>query len=208
MLKFRGLPALAIVLAILPLPQQAAAAWDIAADYSLTSNPAGPWSYGRAWTVGAPAIDLFTVRWGDSGWYMGNVGHGGPSMQAGVLLWAKNNTNGYPVLRWTAPASGRYCVAVTFTGADSRGGDNHVYVVKNGTPLFGGRIQLYLQELVYASSDIDLATGEYIDFTAQWGGEVNSEYGWVRVSGFVASAVDCATSITPADWGACKSLFR
>lgn len=188
------------------------AAWDVAADYSTTSNPSGAWRYGRASTVGSAAIDLLTVRWGTSGWYMGNVGHGGPSVQAGVLLWAKNNTNGYPVIRWTAPAAGSYCVAVKFTGADSRGGDNHVYVVKNGTTVFSGRVVQYLQELSYEAIGphaFDLAEGDHIDFTAVWGGTVNSEYGWVGLTGFIAPAQDCPTlAVSPADWGRVKQRFR
>src|ERR1039458_9722950 len=47
-----------------------AASWDISAGYSATSNPNGPWSYGRKWTVQAAAMDVFTVP----SWWFGNYG--------------------------------------------------------------------------------------------------------------------------------------
>ena len=72
------------------------APWDITADYSATSNPTGAWSFGRKLSVSASAMDVFTVRWGDSGWYLGNVGNGGPSVAAGPQFWAKANGTGVP----------------------------------------------------------------------------------------------------------------
>lgn len=95
--------------------------WDMSADYSWTYNPNGAWSYGRKWSPESGAYDLMTVRWGSTGWYLGNYGHGGPSIQAGPALWAKDNSNGLPVVRWTCPKAGSYDLACTFTGIDSRG---------------------------------------------------------------------------------------
>ena len=116
------------------------AGWDLVGQYSIASNPTGAWSYGRKWSATAPGLDVFGVRWGSYGWYMGNVGHGGPSIQgvagSSVILWAKNNSNGLACARWTAPFAGRFTLHAAFVGADSRGVDNNVYVVVDGVQLF------------------------------------------------------------------------
>ena len=62
-----------------------ATSWNLSNDYSGTSNPIGAWSYGRKWTVQAAAMDLFTVKWGSCGWYLGNAG-------GGVAMWATSIT--------------------------------------------------------------------------------------------------------------------
>lgn len=159
--------------------------WDMSEDYSITNNPSGEWSYGRKWTVDGVAFDLFTETWGDSGWWFGNWGHGGPSIQGYPALWAKNNSNGYPAVRWICPKSGYYIISGTFFGVDSRGVDNMVYMVINGTTMFTGHLQYYGDITEYYFEGIYLSEGEPVDFLTVWNQGVYSEYGWISVYGMI-----------------------
>lgn len=158
-----------------------AGSWDISTNYSTTSNPSGAWSYGRKWTVQTTTMDLFTVRWGSSGWNFGNTGNGGPAVQAGPVMWAKYNGNGYPCIRWTCPKSGKYNIRGGFNAADNRGMDSFVYVVINGSITFSNRIQSYPQSVAFTNDSVSLNQGNFVDFTLTWGGGVYSEYSWTDV---------------------------
>lgn len=175
----------AIVLLALTTSGICADSWDISAGYSATNNPNGAWSYGRKWAVQTNAMDLFTVQWGDSGWYLGNAGNGGPSIQGGPTMWAKNNGNGYPCDRWTCPKLGKYNIEGQFYAADSRGMDSFVYVVINGTITYSNRITSYPQTVAFTNDSMTLNQGDVVDFTTTWGGSVSSEYSWAGVSGAI-----------------------
>jgi hypothetical protein len=164
--------------------------WDIVANYSTTSNPNGVWSYGRKWTVESSSLDLMTVRFNNVAWWFGNLGHGAPSVwdpgQWGtnnISLWAKNNSNGLPVVRWTSPEPGSYKLTGTFVSADSRGVDSFVYVVINGTIRFNSRITSAVQVAPFSFDQVALAQGDYVDFVVVWGGGVYSEYSVTGVTG-------------------------
>src|ERR1043166_1164844 len=176
----------ACLLLLSTLPGFPADSWDISTDYSSTSNPSGPWSYGRKSAVTSNELDLFTVRWSTSGWYLGNAGNGGPSVYSGPNLWAKANANGYPCARWICPKTGSYNVVGQFTGNDSRGVDNLVYVVVNGTTIFSSRVQAYLQAVPFSSQNLTLHEGDVVDFTLVWGGTGDSENGWTDVDAVIS----------------------
>lgn len=161
--------------------------WDASDDYSINYNPNGVWSYCRKWSVEGTAADVMTVRWGGSGWYLGNVGHGGPSIQSGPILWAKNNSNGYPAARWRAPKRGIFSVGGRFRGADSRGVDSYVYVVVNGTIVFAGRVQGYQQAVAFALGPMSMDAGALVDFVVVWAGGVYSEYSWTGLDALITS---------------------
>ena len=146
-------------------------AWDVVVDYSAIHNPNGVWSYGRKWTVESSSLDLMTVRFNNVAWWFGNWGHGAPSVwdpgQWGtnnISLWAKNNSNGLPVVRWTSPEPGSYKLTGTFVSADSRGVDSFVYVVINGTIRFNSRITSAVQVAPFSFDQVALAQGDYVDF--------------------------------------------
>lgn len=159
--------------------------WSAATDYSITENPNGAWSYGRKWSPTVSAIDLMPVRWGDSGWYLGNWGHGGPSIQGYVNMWAKDNSNGLPALRWTAPRVGTYSVDIEFTGNDSRGVDVYAFVIVNSVEMFSQRILGSGSLAHYSAQNIAMNSGDTIDLVVQWGGSVYYEYNWTLVSATV-----------------------
>lgn len=167
------------------------ASWNASSDYSNTSNPNGVWSYGRKSIVNGQGFDVMTVRWGDSGWYLGNAGHGGPSIQSGPLLWAKDNSNGKPAVRWRCSTTGTYRIEGRFTGADSRGVDSRVYVVMGGTNAFSGRVRANQQAVPFVIESVRIDAGATIDFVLEWGGDVNSEYSWTDLDATISdSAVE------------------
>lgn len=184
------------------------AGWDLVGQYSIASNPTGAWSYGRKWSATAPGLDVFGVRWGSYGWYMGNVGHGGPSIQgvagSSVILWAKNNSNGLACARWTAPFAGRFTLHAAFVGADSRGVDNNVYVVVDGVQLFTARIVDNTTIVPFDAQELQLGAGSTIDLVVQWAGGVYSEYGWISASAHVSRGCGCPADVDDgAGAGAC-----
>ncbi|MFI5366276.1 MAG: hypothetical protein ACHQ4J_11690, partial [Candidatus Binatia bacterium] len=168
-----------------PTPQPLAT-WDAGADYSASSNPNGAWSYGRKFSVEGGSFDLMTVQWGASGWYLGNVNPGDPSIQAGPILWARDNGNGLPVVRWTAPQTGLYSVTGNFVGADSRGVDSWVYAVVNESTQFTDRVTGYQTEKPFDLGKQSLNAGDHIDFIVQWTGVVFSGYGWTQLDALIS----------------------
>ena len=75
-----------VVALVTPVELLATTSWDLQNDYSGQNNPNGPWSYNRKETIAGTAADPMTVQWGTDGWYLGNVGNGGPSIQGGVAF--------------------------------------------------------------------------------------------------------------------------
>lgn len=155
--------------------------WNMSIEYSSQNNPNNVWSYGRKWGPEGPGFDLMTVRWGSSGWYFGNWGHGGPSIQSGPLLWAKNNTNGFPVVRWKSPKAGYYHLTSTFRGADSRGVNVLCYITVNDSIIFNDTVISYLDSTQCSIDIFHLEKDDYIDFLVKWNGGVYSEYNWTAV---------------------------
>ena len=101
-------------------------------------------------------------------------------------MWPKNNGNGYPCGRWTCPKTARYGLRSTFTGIDARGVDNFVYAVINGKAVFSSRVQGYQAAVTFATNNVPLSQGAYIDFTLVWAGGVDSEYGWTDVDAVIS----------------------
>jgi hypothetical protein len=159
--------------------------WNMSDEYSSENNPTGPWSYGRKWSPDGGTFDLFTYRWGNSGWYLGNVGHGGPSIQAGPDLWAKDNSNGLPCVRWACPDSGFYSVNSTFIGWDSRGVSAITFVVVNNAIKFSAPLIANGDSTNYMSDYFYLNQGENIEFLIRWNYGVYSEYSWTLVHALI-----------------------
>jgi hypothetical protein len=128
---------------------------DLVADFSIDSNPAGPWSYGYSKTLGGQfnrhkqsRTDIFQ---GVDGW-------GSPQVQEN--LWVMRNRSGamitgnpptytiphdmlhmhpgeggiFDVVRWTCRRSGPYSIQGVFSGLDSgAAAEADVHVRKNST---------------------------------------------------------------------------
>jgi hypothetical protein len=167
--------------------------WDTVDDWSTVYNPNGVWSYGRTWDVNVSSFDIANIRW-DYGWYMGNWGHGGPSFLDAAQMWAKDNSNGYPVIRWTAPDTGLYQLIGSFSGADSRGVDNWVYVTVNNVVQFQDRISSPSDSASFSFNNLNLNQGDTIDFMLTYAGGVYSEYGWTLADATIAVAPEPISS--------------
>jgi hypothetical protein len=135
----------------------ATATFDAVGDFSATSNPAGPWSYGWEPSLGG----VFTLDAAeDSGTYQGidlwegpdncgvealrpfvGLNHtgatlnyaSGVSQPADMLVLHPSCTGKFSVIRWTAPATGSFEVAGLFEGIDTRGPTTDVHVLQNST---------------------------------------------------------------------------
>ncbi len=180
------LASITVAFCILPLDVWAGV-WELDQDYSGITNPNGQWSYGRKWHPGGTAFDLFTTQWGETGWYLGNWGHGGPSIQGEpTQLWAKDNSNGLPAARWTCPESGSYHIGAMFYGWDSRGVDVNVYVAINGAIVHVGHVPAYQETSYYFSNGaVGLAVGDVIDFVVEWAGGIYWETSWTHVTALI-----------------------
>jgi hypothetical protein len=185
---------LLVLYSFLPSVTNVYASWDVSAEYSWTSNPNGVWSYGRKWDMEGSGFDLMSIRWGSTGWLVGYPNYyWHPSVQAGPLLWANDNSNGFPVVRWTSPESGLYDLTCTFTGADSRGNDNQVYVTINGDVEFTSHIQAYQGTATYSLDSFYLAQGSTIDLSTKWNGATTAAYNWIGITGTIESVPEPAT---------------
>jgi hypothetical protein len=165
--------------------------WDASADFSITANPNGAWSYCGKPTIEGTSAFLLTHVWDGWIWFPGNVGHGAPAVGSGPVMWAKNNSNGYPAVRWTCPEDGSYDIQGSFSGADGRGVDNLVYVVIDGVIQFNGHVASNEDVAPFFIDDVYLEEGEVVDFTLKWNGGVYSEYGWTLVSAVIPEPTGC-----------------
>lgn len=159
--------------------------WDMGKEYSKTSNPNGVWSYGWRTEPTGDGFALSSYIYQNTFWLRG-YGIWSPSIQPGPLLWSSNNVDGFPVVRWTCPANGNYKIETTFTGADSRGDDDLVWVVIGGTPVFSGEVHGYGNSTSYNNTTV-LQAGDYVDFVVKWDDRVSYYDGsWIRLSGIIS----------------------
>lgn len=151
--------------------------WNMADDFSGVSNPNGVWSYGRKWIPNGSSFDLFTHQT----WWFGNSGHGAPNVRAGIAMWAKDNSNGLPVVRWTCPEDGNYKLESTFTGTWEGGVSVITYITINDSIYFSDNITGHLESVNYANDKINLSQNDYIDFLIKFNGGITPESSWVTV---------------------------
>ena len=133
-------------------PQRKNADYDAVRDFSIQSNPNGPWSYGYMTGSNSP-FTLYTVPDTDcypgysfSGWhkegacYIPFLLHNDSDK---VICWetfcipttylflSPGPDNGSSVLRWTAPSSGRFLLEGKFVGLDCCTTSTYVHVLLN-----------------------------------------------------------------------------
>ena len=169
--------------------------WSSSGEYSKDNNPNKIWAYGKKSNPTASEFELMSIKWGDAGWFSGNIGDGSPSITSGPILWAKDNANGLPVVRWTCPKSGFFSINSFFADNDSRGVNNNVFVTLNDSLLFTGNVRTGSQVAEFDVGNIYFNKNDHLDFVVKWDGSVNSDYGWTRASA-VITQID-AFPITP-----------
>jgi hypothetical protein len=165
-----------------------AASWDAADDFSATSNPNGAWSYG--WSVSrGSAFNVDTVAttvsglnvWTNSSTQIepdvafngtsGTINSSGTNpIPAGSLAFHPGPSGENAIVRWTAPSTGSYDIAATFTGRDNFGPTTtDVAVLSNGTQLWAGEVSAYLATQSIPAARLNLNAGDTIDFTVGYG---------------------------------------
>lgn len=200
--------------AVAALPY-AASAYDAAADFSIGSNPNGVWSYGWSVSLGS-TFNLDTASTnaqyglsGLNGWLGNQTPEGipyilrnttaNPILVAGATTYQPGqlalNMNGsqYAVLRWTAPSSGLFTIAATFSGLSSVGDSSDVHILLNGVSLFDSAVNGSPSPTPYSGIQ-NVAAGDHIDFAVGFGSNGNDHE---DTTGLAASivAVPCPNII-------------
>jgi len=183
-----------IILSFLGVGEKAQAApilFDVAADFSATSNPNGAWRYGWSTTTGS-GFNLDTTQAVVSSLNVwegipGSDGFGNPSISFNPTVnpivlsgtsWEPDRVVFHPgragqnaVIRWTAVAAGMIDIDVSFQGRDSvTGATTDVHVLHNISPLFSGLVTGFGPGSGPTFSDtLPVLPGDTIDFTVGWG---------------------------------------
>ena len=184
-----------------PPPPPPAGGFNLSRDYSPTSNPVGPWSYGAKPSLNGP-LSLFGIHGttpADGGvpiqyWQLialqePTVFHNGTSNTATIsggqgtlppgttYLFSGTDgvSNGFGVVRFTAPEAGQYTLRASARPLwdTALQGDTDYHVVKNGVELFG-RFLSGQQSASY-SNLLTFAVGDTVEFMVGRGAD-NSGY--------------------------------
>ena len=198
---------------------------DAVADFSIAQKPNGEWRYGWTASLGASLHEYDTTngdpqpgfdQWHDSSGTAPTVGrnetsapltYGGTmTVPVDVLHMHPGPAGQYSVVRWTAPADGRYRATFSFEGLQSccGGTTSGAAVLKDsdgGAPLFTADIAGWgASSRVTAERSVTLATGGVIDFVVGWGS--NDDY-TADSTGLSATIDRLATlTVSPAGTGA------
>jgi hypothetical protein len=210
---------LSIALVALALTSLApAAVYDVAADFSLSSNPNGVWSYGSEDTLGG-AFTLFDTAttccsgldyWTNSSGFPVDLHNSSAStinsagtnpIPAGAAAFHPSSIDQYAIFRFTAPSSGLYDLNVTFTGYDTVGTTTDVHVLQGTASLFAGNVNGYLNTASHAQSGLVLATNDFIDFAVGWGINQNYLFDTTGIAASLASETDGNRVPEPATLG-------
>ncbi|HUP82468.1 MAG TPA: putative Ig domain-containing protein [Pirellula sp.] len=164
--------------------------FDSAKDFSISNNPVGPWSYGWTQSQGSE-FHLFSNGFRDSNgldvWNDPSIGvlpvlvHNGTATpistsgvtwQPGQMSVHPGFANERPVVRWTAPASGKAQIGAVFSGLDQATTD--VHVLQNSKSIFDGNVVDRRTSATMAPTLIRVIAGDTIDFVVGFGnGTIN-----------------------------------
>ncbi len=168
--------------------------WDVAADFSTTTNPNGQWEYGYSPnlaigytvtpygyynTTALSPLDSWTSTstWSNPSLFYNptNSTVGFPTGSPGLTLPAYQvafhpGQNGqYSIAEWTALATGNYLINATFTGYANAGTTTDVHVLLNGVPVYNNEVTGYLAQVLYSSGLLTLTAGQTVDFAVGFG---------------------------------------
>jgi hypothetical protein len=208
-----------VVLSISALPSLATT-YDVAADFSPTSNPAGAWSYGWSSELTSP-FDLYTFTFNDrdiDNWTITDtsppsVSHNGTSgeitllpetitWQPGQFALHPGAAGEYSHARWTAPADGTCGITAEFTGIDQTGTTTDVHVLHNGVSLFSGSVVGFGDTELF-STNISVDAGDAISFAVGYG-----TGGYWDDTTALAATISHQTPVDASTWGRVKVLYR
>lgn len=171
--------------------------YNVATDFSLSSNPNGVWSYGTTGTTLTGPLTLFTSSttafidnpnfsaWVGTETAFGNfypavakntaatnqVGGGGfVPLLPGQLFITPGPSGAYGVSRFTAPAAGLFTLAALFQGRDTRGTSTDVHILHNGVSIFDGIVTGFDTPSNQSfSTQLTLSVGDRLDFAVGFG---------------------------------------
>lgn len=190
--------------------------YNVANDFSITSNPNGTWQYGYKLT-GSSAFQLFNTGvnnafsvTGLQHWYASSLAsephaiynstNSTVHFRTTVTLGAKSfqlhpAPNGQQaVARWIAPATDIYQVDAAFRGNDST--STLVYVQKNGVNVFSGAVSGFGAGPMFSSS-IALSANDTIDFVVDANGLHQNDSTGLAVTIAKSSTGSLTGTITP-----------
>lgn len=147
--------------------------FDVAADFSITSNPSGAWTYGWQTSLATPFQRSLLASQNDDGHpgldsWLGGARSAFPRTfyQAGSF-WLHPGLDGeVAVTRWTAPADGRAVVNGVFSALTTTTTDVHVR--HNGGEIFTGAINGIGSQAPFART-VSVQAGDTVDFAIGWG---------------------------------------
>jgi hypothetical protein len=162
---------------------------DVAADFSLTSNPNGVWRYGWSMTLGSPFIlsNSPGVREGVGTWSGNIAADGNPAVYhngtGNVIVLATSarfepgqfglhpGPNGeYAVVRYVAPVGGDVSIRSIFASQDLFTTTTDVHVLLNGASVFDDFVEGAAgTSSVSFSRPFSLDPGDTVDFAVGFG---------------------------------------
>lgn len=164
-------------------------AYDVAADFSTSSNPNGVWTYGYALTLGGSLI-LYNQPGSVSGidyWSLsGNVpdvAHnstpypvsiGTPLFGPYQAAFHPGQQGEYSIFRFTAPVAGCYQLQTSFSGIDVNGTTTDVHVLTNDAVIFSGSVNGYGPGTGPGfATNLVLQANDRVDFEVGYGSDGN-----------------------------------
>lgn len=198
-------PLLVAILLALTASQASAAVYDLAGDFSNSSNPDGAWSYGYGKSLGdaftiesksatTKGVDYWKPRSGGNPFTSHNDTDG--AVTIGTTTWQANMVVSHPgalgefqINRLTLIDAGDYQLSGSFLSVDSHGANADVHVLANGVSIFS--------DLVFGHGDTSRA-----DFSLAGTFAANTTLDFVVGTGdgnylFDAVAVDAHISPVP-----------
>jgi hypothetical protein len=179
-----GVVAVTILGAVAASPVHAA--FNLASDFSVASNPNGPYTYGSTPTLGGtftPYTASLTDGNGIAVWYtpstfnIPGVAHNTTandytsppsSIRPFQLVSHPDFGTNESVIRFTVPASGLYTISAAYEGESNSGTSTDVYILRNSntvSPLFSGSVNGYRAGgPSYSSGTLSWLLGDQIDF--------------------------------------------
>jgi len=183
---------------------------DIAASFSIASNPNGPWTYGSLSGSTFTPLTVSSASVGSGYWTTGagfpvvlanntgsTVNFSSWSLPTDMLNLHPDPTGIESDVRWTAPSSGTYSIAGLFEGVDPSGPTTtDVHVLLNGSSLFSDNISSYLVPSAFSFLE-SLSAGDTVDFAVGFGTDGNYLFDSTGLAGSI-TAVSPAPTPEPA----------
>ena len=161
----------------LPIFRDSSNIWD---NFSEVNNPNNGVAFGRKWSADGEDFDLFTYY--DGTWLLGPENWDSPRIGLGNL-WANDNSQGLPTVRWECPADGLYYLRYWSWGNDASESVNVInYIAINDSIYYRHNLNSFDDTLNYSINRLELNKQDYIDFLIMYNGGPTSNNNWVIVN--------------------------